>query len=134
LARRLARKKVEVVNYPDGRFAVRFNGTALPFRAFDKIQTVEPGAVVESKRLGAVLALVKEQQDAFEPHRRRFDPERRRPVNNLEAPGLPTKRRSSSPVAPATTGADGPDSGGSLPLQSRHMTEHPRAEKPQTRR
>src|SRR5208282_798625 len=75
LARGLARKKVEVVNYPDGRFAVRFNGTALPCRTFDKIQTVEPGAVVESKRLGAVLALVKEQQAAFEPHRRRFDPE-----------------------------------------------------------
>jgi hypothetical protein len=26
-ARRPARKKVEVVNYPEGRFAVRFNGT-----------------------------------------------------------------------------------------------------------
>jgi hypothetical protein len=26
LARGLARKKVEVVNYPDGRFAVQFNG------------------------------------------------------------------------------------------------------------
>src|SRR5262249_42579816 len=30
-ARGLARKKVEVVNYPDGRFAVQFNGTSLPF-------------------------------------------------------------------------------------------------------
>jgi hypothetical protein len=29
LARGLVRKKVEVVNYPDGRFAVQFNGTAL---------------------------------------------------------------------------------------------------------
>jgi hypothetical protein len=26
------RKKVEVVNYPDGRFAVQFNGTALGFK------------------------------------------------------------------------------------------------------
>src|SRR6202030_2708336 len=33
-ARGLARKKVEVVNYPDGRFAVQFNGTALDFRVF----------------------------------------------------------------------------------------------------
>jgi hypothetical protein len=95
LARGLARKKVEVVNYPDGRFAVRFNGTALPFRVFDKIQTVEPGAIVENKRLGAVLALVKEQQDAFAPHKRRRDPRRQRPPNNLEAPGLPTKGRPS---------------------------------------
>ena len=38
LARGLVRKKVEVVNYPDGRFAVQFNGTALGFKVFDKIQ------------------------------------------------------------------------------------------------
>jgi len=38
LARGLARKKVEVVNYPDGRFAIRYNGTALSFRMFDKIR------------------------------------------------------------------------------------------------
>ena len=99
LARRLARKKVEVVNYPDGRFSVRFDGTKLPFRTFDKIQTIEPGAIVENKRLGAALTLVKEQQEAFEPHRRRFDPERPRPVNNLESPGLPAKRRAARRVA-----------------------------------
>ena len=42
LARGLARQKVDVVNYTDGRFAVRFNGTELPFKVFDKIRTVEP--------------------------------------------------------------------------------------------
>ena len=93
LARGLPGKKVEVVNYPDGRFAIRFDGTTLPFRVFDKIRTVRPGAIVENKRLGAVLALVKEQQAAFAPHRRRQDPARQRPPNNLEAPGLPTKGR-----------------------------------------
>src|SRR5499427_144426 len=50
-ARGLAGKKVEVVNYPDGRFAVRHEGVALPFRVFDKIQTVQPGAIVDNKRL-----------------------------------------------------------------------------------
>jgi hypothetical protein len=94
-ARGLARKKVEVVNYPDGRFAIRFNGTALPFRMFDKIQTVDAGTIVENKRLGAVLALVKEQQATFAPHKRRYDPRRQRPPNNLEAPGQPTKGRPS---------------------------------------
>jgi hypothetical protein len=91
LTRGLPGKKVEVVNYPDGRFAIRFDGTTLPFRVFDKIRTVRPGAIVENKRLGAMLALVKEQQAAFAPHRRRHDPARQRPPNNLEAPGLPTK-------------------------------------------
>jgi hypothetical protein len=52
-ARGLAGKKVEVVNYPDGRFAVRHEGNALPFRVFDKILTVAPGAIVENKRRGA---------------------------------------------------------------------------------
>jgi hypothetical protein len=63
-ARGLVRQKVEVVNYPDGRFAVQFDGTALSFRVFDKIQTVQPGTIVENKRLGAALAMVKELQAA----------------------------------------------------------------------
>jgi hypothetical protein len=48
LARDLVRKKVEVVNYPDGRFAVQFNGAALGFKLFDKIQTVQRGAIVDT--------------------------------------------------------------------------------------
>jgi hypothetical protein len=92
-ARGLARKKVDVVNYPDGRFTVQFEGTPLPFRVFDKIQTVTPGAIVENKRLGAALAMVKEHQAAYAPNQRRYHPARGRPPNNLEAPGMPTKNR-----------------------------------------
>jgi hypothetical protein len=91
LARGLVRKKVEVVNYPDGRFAVQFNGTALSFRIFDKIQTVQPGAIVDNKRLSAVLEQVKAQQAAYPARRQRGHTARRRPPNNLEAPGLPSK-------------------------------------------
>jgi len=100
-ARGLVRKKVDVVNYPDGRFAVQFEGTPLPFRVFDKIQTVQPGTIVENKRLGAALALVKEQQTAYPPHQRRHHPARQRPPNNLEAPGMPTKSRLSRREAAA---------------------------------
>jgi winged helix-turn helix protein len=100
-ARGLVRKKVDVVNYPDGQFAIQFEGTPLPFQVFDKIQTVEPGAIVENKRLGAALAMVKAQQAAFVPHKRRSDPMRQRPPNNLEAPGLPTKGRPSRQDAAA---------------------------------
>jgi hypothetical protein len=92
-ARGLARKKVDVVNYPDGRFVVQFQGVSVPFRVFDKIQTVTQGAIVENKRLGAALALVKEHQATYAPHQRRYDPARQRPPNNLEAPGMPTKSR-----------------------------------------
>ena len=91
-ARGLARKQVEVVNYPDGRFAVRHEGEALPFRAFDKIATVAPGAVVENKRLGEALAYVRAQQAAYPANRRRGAPGRTRPPNNLEAPGMPARK------------------------------------------
>jgi Winged helix-turn helix len=101
LARGLVRKTVDVVNYPDGRFAVQFEGISLPFRKFDKIQTVAPGEIVENKRLGAALAMVKQHQDSYEPHRRRFHPARQRPPNNLEAPGQPTKGRPSRQIAAA---------------------------------
>jgi hypothetical protein len=100
-ARGLVRKKVDVVNYPDGRFAVQFEGMPLSFRVFDKIQTVQPGTIVENKRLGAALALVKEQQAAYPPHQRRHHPARQRPPNNLEAPGMPTKSRLSRREAAA---------------------------------
>jgi hypothetical protein len=61
LTRSLARKQVEVVSYPDGRFAVRHAGVDLAFRVFDTIATVAQGAVVESKRLGEALAHVQAQ-------------------------------------------------------------------------
>ena len=103
-ARGLVRKPVEVVNYPDGRFAVQFEGIALPFKVFDKIRTVEPGTIVENKRLGAALALVKEQQATYEPHRQRGHVARQRPPNNLEAPGLPSKGRPPRPPAAVVAG------------------------------
>jgi hypothetical protein len=99
--RGLVRKTVEVVNYPDGRFAVQFEGVSLPFRVFDEIQTVQPGTIVENKRLGAALALVKQMQDSYPHHRQRHHPARRRPPNNLEAPGVPTKGRPSRALTTA---------------------------------
>jgi hypothetical protein len=93
LARGLVRKKVEVVNYPDGRFAVQFNGATLGFKVFDKIQTVRPGAIVDNKRLSAVLEQVKAQQAAYPARQQRAHIARQRPPNNLEAPGLPSRGR-----------------------------------------
>jgi hypothetical protein len=93
VARGLARKKVEVVNYPDGRFAAQFNGMALGFKLFDKIQTVPPAAIVDNKRLSAVLEQIKAQQAAYPARQQRGHVARQRPPNNLEAPGLPSKGR-----------------------------------------
>jgi hypothetical protein len=89
----LAGKKAEVVNYPDGRVAVRHEGVALPFRVFDKIQTVQPGAIVDNKRLSAVLEQIRAQQAVSPARQQRGHVARQRPPNNLEAPGLPSKGR-----------------------------------------
>jgi hypothetical protein len=67
VARGLAGKRIDVVNYPDGRFAVRHEGVALSFRVFDNIQTVALGAIVENKRLGAALGFVRELQASYPP-------------------------------------------------------------------
>src|SRR6516165_6805441 len=93
LARGLACKKVEILNCPDGRFEVQFDGTALDFKVFDKIQTVQPGAIVDNKRLSAVLEQIKAQQAVYPARQQRGHVARQRPPNNLEAPGLPSKGR-----------------------------------------
>src|SRR4029077_6327562 len=103
LARGLVRKKVEVVNYPDARFAVLFNGTALGFKVFDKIQTVHPGAIVDNKRLSAALEQIKAQQAAYPARRQRGHTPRQIPPTTPEALGLPSKGRSPRHVAAAAT-------------------------------
>jgi hypothetical protein len=37
------------------------------FRVFDKLRKVDQAAIVENKRLDAVLAHIRERQDAYEP-------------------------------------------------------------------
>jgi len=103
LARGLAAKKVEVVNYPDGRFAIRHEGVALQFRVFGKIKTVAPDAIVENKWLGEALAFARELLASYPPKRRRGDPRRQRPPNNLEAPGMPSKGRAPRRAGVAAT-------------------------------
>ena len=49
--------------FPDGRLEVRWKGKSLPYSAFDKLQRVSHAAIVENKRLGEILAWIKEQQD-----------------------------------------------------------------------
>jgi transposase len=56
-------KMVEVYDFPDGRLEVRWKGRPLPYAAFDKLQRVSHAAIVENKRLGEVLAWIKQQQD-----------------------------------------------------------------------
>ena len=63
LAKGLAGQYVELYDFLDRPMEVRWKGTLLPYRTFQKDQRVTHAAVVENKRLGHALAIVKAQQD-----------------------------------------------------------------------
>ena len=74
----IPRKRVTVVDYPDGRLSIRHQGVELTYRTFDKIQQVDQGAIANNKRLGPLLAMIREQQLRREPqHRSQRAPRRR---------------------------------------------------------
>jgi len=61
---------VTVVDYPDGRLAIRYHGVELAYRTFDKIRQVSQAAIVENKHLGAAPAFIREEQLRRAPARR----------------------------------------------------------------
>jgi transposase len=63
-------KRVTVFDYPDGRLAIRHNGVDLAYRTFDKVRQVDQGAVADNKHLGAVLAMIRDEQQRRGPQRR----------------------------------------------------------------
>lgn len=62
LTRSLARKRVVVHDFPDGRFEIRHQGQALPYLAFDKGSQVQQGSVVANKNVGATVTALKAKQ------------------------------------------------------------------------
>ncbi len=62
LTRSLARKRVTVHDFPDGRFETRHQGLALPYLVFDKGRQVQQGGVVANKNLGAAMTVIKAKQ------------------------------------------------------------------------
>src|SRR5271168_3762951 len=63
-------KRVIVVDHPDGRLAIRYKGVELAYRTFDKIRQVDQGAIADHKRLGPILAMIRDQQLRRGPERR----------------------------------------------------------------
>jgi hypothetical protein len=82
MAVRLRGKMVDIYDFPDRRLEVRWKGRSLPYSAFDKLQRVSHAAIVENKRLGEILAWIKEHQDrqlASTPFRRGHGAQVKRP-------------------------------------------------------
>ena len=76
-------KRVMVLDYPDGRFAIRHNGVDLPYRTFDKRPQVNQADIVENKRLGPVLAYIAEKQKELDMSRSAKAPRRRGQRNHM---------------------------------------------------
>lgn len=68
LTRELVGKYVDTYEYADGRIQIRAKGVALPHTIFDPHQQrVTHAAITENKRLGAVLAYIKKEQEKTPP-------------------------------------------------------------------
>ena len=71
-------KRVTVVDYPDGRIVIRYQGAELAYRTFDKLRKVNQAAIVDNKRLGSLLEMIKAYQDTQPPPKRTSKAPRRR--------------------------------------------------------
>ena len=63
-------QRVEVVDFPDGQREIRFKGRSMPYRTFDRLRRVTETAVLENKRLGGLLALIRQSQQLEPPDQR----------------------------------------------------------------
>lgn len=61
--RRYQGKYIDVWQYPDGTVELRANGTSLPFITYDRLGELDQGAIVDNKRLGRALQMIKLVQD-----------------------------------------------------------------------
>ena len=81
-------KRVTVVDYPDGRIAIRHQGEELAYRTFDKIRRVNQAAIVENKRLGSLLEMIKLYQESQPAEQRsRKAPKRRDQTGHMFSVG-----------------------------------------------
>jgi hypothetical protein len=83
LAKAAIGKRVTVVDYPDGRLSIRYRGADLAYHTFDKLRRVDQGAIADNKHLGAVLAMIREEQSRREPEHRSDRAPRRRDQHNV---------------------------------------------------
>src|SRR5271154_2767249 len=83
ITRELRRKRVTVVDYPDGRLAIRYRGLDLPYTTFDKLRQVSQATIVENKHLGAVLSHSRERQIERAEPRSHSAPRRQGQVSHM---------------------------------------------------
>jgi hypothetical protein len=97
----LARKRVTVCEFPDGKVEVQYEGHVLPYRLFDKMRQVNQAAVVDNKQLGAALAMAQQLQAMMPHHRKRNNdapPRRSQSTYLFPEPEAPAKKPTLRPI------------------------------------
>jgi hypothetical protein len=107
ITRPLARQRVMIFDYPDGRLIIKHKGRVLPYRTFDKLQKVNQAAIVENKRLAEVLAYIAERQTERTEGRSKKAPRRqgqaeRHRMRGAECTFIVAASRASGAFAPRT--------------------------------
>lgn len=92
ITRHLPGKYVDSYEFADGRLEFRWKGINLPYSLFDKDQRVTHAAIVENKRLGAILEQIREEQEISAPPRHRVGRQRTKYTpTGRKSPGCPAK-------------------------------------------
>lgn len=63
---RIAGENIMVYDYPDGTLAFKYGYRALSCQAFDKLDCIDQGKIVDNKRLGTVLKLAQDKMDELD--------------------------------------------------------------------
>jgi hypothetical protein len=87
VTRGLVGRYVETYAYADGRLDVRWKGYSLPYTVFDKDQRVTHAAITENKRLGDVLAYIRERQDEHDKPKVKSNSDKNGYVKRARGPG-----------------------------------------------
>jgi hypothetical protein len=83
IARTLPRKRVTVSEHPDGRVVITHNGLPLAYKIFDIVRHVDQGAIVDNKRLSAVLRHIRCEQALRSQYRSERGPRRPNGIDPL---------------------------------------------------
>jgi transposase len=87
VTRGLVGRYVETYAYADGRLDVRWKGCSLPYTVFEKDQRVTHAAITENKRLGDVLAYIKERQEQQDEPKVKSNSDKNGYVKRARGPG-----------------------------------------------
>ena len=90
VTRGLVGKYVETYAYADGRLDIRWKGHSLPYTVFDKEQRVTHAAITENKRLGDVLAYIRDRQEEDDKPKVKSNSDKNGYVKRLGKPGRRT--------------------------------------------